>query len=167
MNESNLSIVTFWIDDQRFALPLACVEEVIRAVAIRTVAGTSEMIQGVIDFHGTIIPTINLRRRFGLPERSIAVNDRIIIVDADQRKLAAVVDQVGSIKHVCKDDLAYLPIGGRADFQGNKEDSNMLDPILLRDKDGIVVIYQLHRLINNDMMMELDKLVQQENPNSP
>lgn len=167
MKESSFPIVTFLIDDLRFAFPLSSIGSVIRAVAIRKVPDINELIEGVFDFHGTIIPLINLRKRFGLPERSLAVQDRIIIVDTEQGKMAVSVDQVEFVRFIKNDDLVVIPSGKVVHAKEKPEDSKLQEPILLRDKDGIVIIYHLVQLITMDIILELDKLFHKENTISP
>ncbi len=161
MKESSLPIVTFLIDDHRFAFPLASVGKVIRAVAIRKVPETSELIDGVFDFHGTIIPLVNLRKRFGMAERSLAVNDRIIIVNTPQGQLAVSVDQMEQVQFVNTDDLVDIPLGRTNHAVEKKTDTTLQEPLLLRDKNGIVVICHLPQLISKDLLIELEKIIQQ------
>ena len=47
---------------------------------------------GILDLHGEIVPVINLRRRFRLPERPLALSDQFVIARTGRLTLALVVD---------------------------------------------------------------------------
>ena len=163
MKESSLYLITFLIEGNRFAFPLQDVEKVIQAVAFREIPDTSDWIDGVIDFHGVIVPLLNLRKRFRMPERSLAVHDQIIIVNSDQRKMAVSVDKVGAVQTVNKADLVAISLE-KAGHSNKKHKSDLThDTVLLRDNDGVVIIYQLHQLVNTDVMVELDRIFLKEN----
>ncbi len=91
-------VVVFVLDEPLYALPLASVERVIRSVEITPLPKAPEIVYGVIDKHGQIIPVINLRKRFGLPERELTVHDRMIIAHSTKRTLALVVDSISDIR---------------------------------------------------------------------
>src|SRR4030042_665636 len=89
--------IIFTLDDQKFALPLASVEKITRAAAVRPLPKASDVIMGVINIQGRILPVLNLRLRFGLPSRPIALSDHLIIPRTTTRTLAILVDSVQEI----------------------------------------------------------------------
>lgn len=64
-------LVVFRLDAQRFALPLTAVERVVRAVAVTLLPDAPAIVLGAIDVHGRVLPVLNVRRRFNLPQREI------------------------------------------------------------------------------------------------
>ena len=96
MNKSN-SLVIFTLDNQRYALHLHAVRRVARIVAITPLPNAPDCILGVIDFHGQLLPVINVRLRFGLPERAIGaivLTDQLLIAHTARRPVALVVESV-------------------------------------------------------------------------
>lgn len=93
MNKSN-SLVIFTLDDQRYALPLHAARRVVRMVAITPLPNAPGIILGVLNFHGQVIPVINVRRRFRLPECKIALSDKLLVAHTAKRSVALVVDAV-------------------------------------------------------------------------
>lgn len=87
----------FALDEQRFALPVSVVERVVRSVEITHLPEAPPVIQGIINVQGNIVPVFNLRRRFQMPERDIALTDHIIIVRAGARAAAIVADSVSGV----------------------------------------------------------------------
>jgi purine-binding chemotaxis protein CheW len=90
--------VIFCLDNQKYALPLPDVKRVVRALEIKPLPKAPEIVLGVIRIEGQIIPVINIRKRFRLPEREIDPKDRFIIADTSKNLVALVVDDVRGVK---------------------------------------------------------------------
>ncbi len=85
-------ILIFTLSEQRYGIPLAVVERVVRMVTITPLSGGPEFIDGVINVHGEIIPVVNLRCRFGLPGRPAGFSDQLIILRCATRSFALIAD---------------------------------------------------------------------------
>jgi purine-binding chemotaxis protein CheW len=96
VNQSN-QLVVFTLDEQRYALHLVTVERVVRMVEITPLPKAPEIVPGVINVQGRIVPVVNLRRRFGLAEGEIRLSDHIILAHTLKRVVALVVDTVNGI----------------------------------------------------------------------
>lgn len=89
--------VSFRLDRQLYALPLDHVERALRMVAVTPVPKTPPWIAGVINLHGRVIPTVDLRQRFGQPRRGAQADDRLLVVQAPERTVALMVDEVTEV----------------------------------------------------------------------
>jgi purine-binding chemotaxis protein CheW len=87
-------LIIFTLDDQRYALPLPAADRVVRMVAITPLPKAPDIVLGVVNFQGRIIPVINVRRRFCLPEREIALTDQLVVAHTGRRHVALVADAV-------------------------------------------------------------------------
>lgn len=87
-------ILTFALDDQRYALPSSLVHELARAVTIISFPCASKRVEGVIDLHGRIVPVIDLRQHLGLTPRATQPGDHLIIFRSRDRLFAIRVDRV-------------------------------------------------------------------------
>ena len=63
-----IRLVNFNLDDQKYALFLSAVIRIIRVVEITSLPKAPEIVLGVINMHGQIIPVSNIRERFQLPQ---------------------------------------------------------------------------------------------------
>jgi purine-binding chemotaxis protein CheW len=104
MAESN-QLVVFTLDDQQYALNLACVERVVRSVDITHLPDAPESVLGVINFEGRVIPVVNTRKRLGLPEREVELQDLFIIARDSGRMVAFVGDEVKPVLEMPHDQL--------------------------------------------------------------
>ncbi len=92
-----LRFVEFALDEQHYALALDLVERVVRAALITSLPKAPNIVLGVINVQGEIIPVISLRRRNNLPERDLELSDLFVIARTARRKVALVVDEVGGV----------------------------------------------------------------------
>jgi purine-binding chemotaxis protein CheW len=99
MNQGH-QLVVFTLDEQRYAVPLFTVARIGRLVEITPVPHTPEIVLGVIDVQGWIMPIVNSRRRFRLPERKQGPSDQLLLVHTARRPVALVIDIAG-----CREDL--------------------------------------------------------------
>ena len=88
------SLLIFMLENQRYALPLPAVERVVRMVAITPLPKAPEIILGAVNIQGQVIPVINMRRRFGMQERKIALSDQLVVAHTARRPVALVADAV-------------------------------------------------------------------------
>ena len=96
MNDT-IQLLAFSVDDHQYALPLPVVERIVRAVEVTPLADAPETILGLINVQGRMTPVANVRRRLGLPEREISLNDRLIIGHTSKRTVALLVDAVSGV----------------------------------------------------------------------
>lgn len=77
--------VVFALDDLFYAIRLSAVSRVVRAVEITPLPKAPPIVIGVINLGGRIIPVVNLRRRFHLPERELELTDLFIVARTSRR----------------------------------------------------------------------------------
>lgn len=94
---NTIQIVVFTLDEQRYALYLSAVERVVRIVELTPLPESPDIVLGIINLQGRIIPVVNIRKRFNLPEREIEVSNQMIMAHTSKRVLALLVDAVEGI----------------------------------------------------------------------
>jgi purine-binding chemotaxis protein CheW len=90
-------LVVFAMDEQRYALQLAAVERVVRMVEVTLLPQAPQIVLGVINAQGRIIPVVDIRRRFRLPARDIRLSDHLLIARTARRTVALALDAVTGI----------------------------------------------------------------------
>ena len=98
-------LLVFSVHEQRYALHLANVERIVRAVEVTPLPESPESVLGVVNVQGRIIPVLSLRKRLKLTEREIELNDRLIIAECSERSVAMLVDSVLGVVEASEDDL--------------------------------------------------------------
>ena len=85
------------MDEQRYALPLAAVERMVRAVELTPWPQTPPKILGAINVQGNVLPVISLRRWLARPDRELDLDDQLLLVRSGTRRLALLADQVSGV----------------------------------------------------------------------
>lgn len=134
-------LVAFTLDEHRYALPLAAVERVVRAVAVTHVPDSPHVL-GIVNMHGEIVPVVDLRRRFGLAERVLTLSDQFIVTRSTRRRIAVLADTVTAVVDCGDEDLLEAsPILAGARQLGG----------VAKSKDGVlVVIRDLDTLLSSN-----------------
>jgi len=141
--EEKNKIVLFSLDEPRYALYLSSVESVIHAVEITPLPKAPEIVLGIINLHGAVIPVIDIRKRFNLPSHEISLDDQFIIAKTTKRTVAMVVDSVAGVSEIPQSKITYadenLPytayLAGVAVFEGNLILINDLEKFLSLDEE--------------------------------
>jgi len=94
---SPTQLVVFILDDRKFALPLSQVERVISAIEITPLPRAPEIVMGIVNIQGRVIPVVNMRRRFHLPEREINLNDKLMLSQTSRMAVGIMADAVGGV----------------------------------------------------------------------
>ena len=139
----------FVIDGQQYAIPLTCIIRIIRAVEVTPVPHAPASVLGVVDYHGTILPVMNIRHCLGLKPKEVDVNDRFIIARTSHRTIAFVVDEVTQI----------LLLDDKNSVEANNIVENTDFNKMVRLSSGIVFIYDVEKLISYHDNQLLDKLL--------
>lgn len=90
----------FSIGKQLCALSIGEVVEIIRVQTITDIPGVKEYIAGMINLRGSIIPVMDLRKRYGMPTPPMQKKARIMIVYHDGEDIGLIVDEVTMVTYV-------------------------------------------------------------------
>ena len=143
--EPSDKLVVFRLDEQQYALRLSAVHRVVRMVEITPLPKAPEIVRGVIDMQGNIIPVVNIRKRFRLPDREVRMNDQLIIAYTSKRTVAIAADAVESVVEHTGIVPAEEVAPGLEYVEG-----------VTRLEDGIVLIHDLDRFLSLDEEKLLD-----------
>lgn len=155
MNDS-IQFLVFTLDDQRYALYLSAVEKTVRAVEVTPLPKCPDIVLGVINVRGRVVPVINIRKRFRLPEREMELSNHLIIARTTKRSVALVVDSVLDILKLADRDI--IPAG---------EVLPAMDYVqgVAKLQDGMVLIHDLNRFLDLEEEKALD-VAMSHNPNA-
>lgn len=154
MNATELSkIVTFRLGEDYFAADIYSVERVLRYQSPTPIPNVPAWIEGVIEYLGRVVPVINLRRRFELPELSVASETRILVFNASGEWVAAIVDAVLEVSALDQATVSPPP----ALFRGLS--AEYLKGIVRR-KERLVVLLDIARLLSSSDRLALERAVE-------
>jgi purine-binding chemotaxis protein CheW len=146
--KDDMQIVVFALDEPRYALDLSTVERVVRAVEITPLPKAPEIVLGVINMQGQVVPVVDIRKRFRLPEREVNIDDRFIISRTSRRLVALVADDVIGVQKLENREIVSaeqaLPFAGY--IKG-----------VAKVEGDLLLIYDLDRFLSLDEEQKLDE----------
>jgi purine-binding chemotaxis protein CheW len=109
-----MKVIVFTLAHEEYGIEVDKVRTIERLVPITRVPKTPVFVKGVINLRGIVIPVIDLRGRFGLPETELTDNSRIIIVTANDLEVGFIVDSANDVMDVMSDTIENPPevLGG-------------------------------------------------------
>jgi purine-binding chemotaxis protein CheW len=97
--ENTVSLLTFELAEQFYALPVQKVIRIIEMVTIKHLPGLAGSVKGIINLQGQPIPIIDMRQQFNLPPKAYGLHTPIILIELQKRQqvLGLVVDLVQDV----------------------------------------------------------------------
>lgn len=105
-NATTAQYLTFNLDKEIFAVDVLQVREVLDFVPPTRVPQTPPFMLGVINLRGSVVPVIDLRRKFGMPEAERNRDSCIIVMEVD---LEGEVTVVGALADAVQEVLDLGP----------------------------------------------------------
>ena len=97
--------VTFGVEDEEYGVDVLKVQEIIRYQKPTKVPNAPDIVKGVINFRGEVIPIIDLRKKFDLELREYDDFTVIIILEVKDKTVGIIVDHVSDILSFSKEDI--------------------------------------------------------------
>ena len=132
-------MVIFLLDDQKFALHLSSVKRIIQVVEIRNLPKAPEIVSGVINMQGRIVPVFDIRKRFRMPDREVDLNDQLMIAQTSKRTVALLVDSVSGVVEVPEEEIVT---GGEI-----LPDLEYVEGVMKKE-GGMIFIHDLERFLS-------------------
>ena len=85
-------LVTFRLGQHLFAAEIHAVQRVLRHEPPRALPDMPDWMEGVVDYQGTVVPVIDMRRRFGLPATTPGPQSRLMVCSASGGQVAMPTD---------------------------------------------------------------------------
>ncbi len=114
--------LTFTLAGEDYGIEILKVKEIIGMMPITTVPQTPDFVKGVINLRGKVIPVVELRRKFEMPEQDYTERTCIIVVEisgsVEATMMGIVVDSVSEVVQIKNEDVEETPrFGARLDME--------------------------------------------------
>ncbi len=143
-----MQIVVFSLANRRHGVSLSAVQRIVRAVEVTPLPKAPEIVAGIINVQGAVMPVIDMRRRFGLAEREIGLGDQIVVAQARRRAVALVVDAVSGVLECSEREIVAA--------RDLVPDLAYVDGVV-KLPDGLVLIHDLDAFLSLDEEAALDR----------
>ncbi len=102
--------VVFRLAHEEYGVPIDSVQEIVRVPdELTRVPKTPDFIEGVVNLRGTVLPVIDQRRRFGLPETARNDRQRIMVFTINGVRTGFIVDSVSEVLKIARSVIGRAP----------------------------------------------------------
>jgi purine-binding chemotaxis protein CheW len=118
-SEAMLELLEFRLAQERYALESRWVREVLTFKDLTPLPCCPAFVLGIVNVRGRILPVLDIKRFFDLPEKGLTDLHRIIMVGGDDLELGLLADTIVGVRSVPMADLQpALPTltGVRSDY---------------------------------------------------
>jgi purine-binding chemotaxis protein CheW len=105
-----IQLVGFRLDNEDYAIAITKIQEIILMKPITRIPQVPNFIEGLINLRGSVIPIVNLRKRFGLPARQVDDETRTIVVNIHDKTVGCIVDAVTQVMRINRDQIQPPPL---------------------------------------------------------
>lgn len=151
----NNRFLTFYLQDEIYGVNISDVREIIAMMKTTPVPKTPRYIKGVMNLRGNIIPVIDMRLKFDMPEIEARMYTAIVIIKLDGKDIGFVVDKVEEVVNVDTENLSPPP-----EFGSNIDTRFICN--MAKQKNKVIMILDLVALFGEDelaMVQNLSKTV--------
>ena len=97
--------IVFSINKELYSFSIAEVVEILRLSEVTPVPGIHDVIEGVINLRGAIIPIVNLHKRLQMERPATTKKNRIVIVRGENGQIGLIVEEVRMVTHFDENDV--------------------------------------------------------------
>lgn len=102
-------VLSFRLGKEEYALDILRVQEIRGYEQALPIVGTPPHIKGVVNLRGVIVPIVDMRLRFGLPEANFDAMTVTIVLNIGTRVIGVVVDGVHDVINIPTDQIKAAP----------------------------------------------------------
>lgn len=146
--------LTFSLGEEEYGIGILKVREIIGMMPITPVPLAPDFVKGVINLRGKVIPIVDLRRKFGMPQADYTERTCIIVVEirgaSSQLPMGIVVDSVSEVLNIKASDIEETP-----SFGGNLKTEYILG--IGKMDGGIKILLDIDRVLSAEEIVALQK----------
>ncbi len=94
---SSQQFVTFLINNETYGIDVLRIKEIVGMTNITSVPNSEKYMKGVINLRGIVVPVVDLRLKFNLPEKEYDAFTVILIVELNSSLVGIIVDSVSDV----------------------------------------------------------------------
>lgn len=143
LNPEGSQFLTFTLLEEEFGIEILRVQEIKGLSRITPIPNMPTYIRGVMNLRGTVVPILDLRAKFSMPESEYTKFTVIIVVNIGTKVVGLVVDAVSDVLNVGDDNIESAPDLG---FESN---TSFMDGIA-KSGERLITLLNLDELIDVD-----------------
>jgi purine-binding chemotaxis protein CheW len=150
--------LSFKLGEEVFAINVSKVINILEMSNITKIPKTPDYMKGVINLRGMVLPVVDIRIKFGLPEKELSVDTSIIVLSIDLNGepvfIGIQVDAVREVLELKSEDIAPAPT------IGTKYNSGFIEG-MWRIDDKFIMILDIDKVFSTDEVIDFKEHITQ------
>lgn len=156
MTDVEHQYLTFSLGEELYAAEILKVQEIRGWTDVTPIPNCPSFIRGVLNLRGEIVPIVDLRRRFNMPDVPFTAFTVVIVLNLHNRTVGVMADGVSDVLDFKASDIRPSP-----DF-GTNIDATYLRGLCPSD-DKMVIVLDAEKLLGTDQLVAMDAVTEQGN----
>lgn len=148
-----IQLACFRVGNAMYAIDILRIKEIIRPLKLTPVPKAPAFVEGVINLRGTVIPVVDLRKRFEVDRIDQDRRTRIIISVVAGKAVGLVVDEVAEVRRYTRQEVQAAP-----QFIKTAEAEFFLG--ICRRDDELIMILDLERILASTEPIRMDQSIE-------
>ncbi len=145
-------VVAFRLGGEEFGIDVMRVSEVLHVPEVRAVPRAPDFVEGVVSVRGSIVPVIDMRKRFSLPQGP-GESSRLLITTIGDREVGLVVDSVPAVIPLAPNSISEPPdyfkgLAGRY-LEG-----------IAKDESRLIILINVEEILSSQERIDLQDMVE-------
>ncbi len=146
--------LTFNLVKEVYGIEILKVREIICLMDITNVPQTPDYLKGVINLRGKVIPIVDLRLKFSMPEVEHTQETCIIVAEVNNTSIGIIVDSVSEVLNIKSGDIEEAPQFGQG------IDTNFILG-LGKTKERIVILLDIELVLSSEDLETVEQLAKE------
>lgn len=144
--------ILFALGKNTYGVPIGQVTSIVRPESLTRVPDAPFFVEGVMNFRGTIIPVIDVRKRFGMESAAATKDSRVIVVSSGELTVGMFVDTAREVVEFGDGQIEPAPeiIGGL--------DAAFINGIASLDDDRLLILLNLENILSDRDLDDLKSM---------
>jgi len=143
--------LTFVLSKEEYGVEILKVREIMGIMEITPVPQTPDYMKGVINLRGKVIPIIDLRLKFAMPEVEHTKETCIIVAEVGATQVGVIVDGVSEVTDIKGEDIEEAPSFGQ------EIDTSFIMG-LGKTKKKIVILLDIEKVLTTDELKMVEQI---------
>lgn len=141
--DSTQQFLTFLLEDQEYGLEIFKIREIRGYSPITSIPNVPPHVRGVMNLRGTVLPVVDLRMKFSLPQVEYNKFTVIVIATVAEKTVGLLVDAVSDVLTIEQNAIREAP-----DF-GSSVDTRFINGVF-QSRERLTVALNLEELLSED-----------------
>ena len=152
--ETKLQLVTFQLGAEKYGIDIMDVKEIFSYQDVRPIPNAPSYVEGIFNLRGTIIPIINLHRRFNIRKVEMSEEEELlsgfVIINTGDMLLGIIIDKVLRVVSILSNQIQPPPqmiSGIGAEYISG----------VSNQEDGYLIILNIRRLFDSEELRQISQ----------